>query len=409
MIDEQLAGHVEGLDILRGAIGGMEKGYSTFQNVPKHIVVAGRRRRRRLAHLRRERGRRADRGRGRRTTSSSDDGKIAYMANFHDTRAVRPVRQPEARTGASRTAMAVERLRLHRRRHRLGGVVRREPPERGLRRLRARARGGRRARIRRTSRTPRSGSRSSARRVDWGYIERAAAGARRPATYEPRGKMPGGVEQPLHHDAHPRPRLGLRQLGLQRLPGLELRRSAFRTSRSSRTRRTTRTRPAARAARSTSRTRSSTTRTRPRRRSSRRAPSSASRHRRLQRPATWRAPAGTTSTSRTASATQHEGGLPRPGPYRENLTVSTDSQATRLILENDRCVGVEYVKDGEQQSRRARRREVIVCARRDRVAAPAPALGHRRGRQHLRAYGDRASRSSCRAWARTSTTTSSPA
>ena len=64
VIDEQLAGHVEGLDILRGAIGGMEKGYSRFQNVPKQMVVQGYERRRRLAHLRRERGRRADRGRG---------------------------------------------------------------------------------------------------------------------------------------------------------------------------------------------------------------------------------------------------------------------------------------------------------------------------------------------------------
>jgi ketosteroid isomerase-like protein len=33
VIDEQLAGHVEGIEILRGAIGGLERGYSKFQTV----------------------------------------------------------------------------------------------------------------------------------------------------------------------------------------------------------------------------------------------------------------------------------------------------------------------------------------------------------------------------------------
>jgi len=41
VIDEQLAGHVEGVEILRGAVGGLKKGYSKFQNVPKRIVVNG--------------------------------------------------------------------------------------------------------------------------------------------------------------------------------------------------------------------------------------------------------------------------------------------------------------------------------------------------------------------------------
>jgi choline dehydrogenase len=49
-----------------------------------------------------------------------------------------------------------------------------------------------------------------------------------------------------------------------------------------------------------------------------------------------------------------------PAAYRENLTLSTHSQATRLLLEGDRCVGVEYVKDGERTEARATR-EVIVC------------------------------------------------
>jgi ketosteroid isomerase-like protein len=89
VIDEQLAGHLEGLDLLRGAIDGMEKGYSKFQNVPKHIVCQG------------------DEAAVHSHISAANaagepieaevanyfklrDGKIAYMANFHDTRPFDP-------------------------------------------------------------------------------------------------------------------------------------------------------------------------------------------------------------------------------------------------------------------------------------------------------------------------------
>jgi ketosteroid isomerase-like protein len=89
VIDEQLAGHVEGLDSLRGAIEVMEKGYSKFQNVPKHIVCQG------------------DEAAVHSHISAANaagepieaevanyfklrDGKIAYMANFHDTRPFDP-------------------------------------------------------------------------------------------------------------------------------------------------------------------------------------------------------------------------------------------------------------------------------------------------------------------------------
>ena len=68
-----------------------------------------------------------------------------------------------------------------------------------------------------------------------------------------------------------------------------------------------------------------------------------------------------------------EGGLPRPGLVpREPDASATHSQATRLILENGKCVGVEYVKDGEQQ-RGARDARGDRLRRRDRVAAPAAA------------------------------------
>lgn len=41
VMDEQLAGHIEGLATLRPMMGGMKKAYSKFQNLPRHTVVEG--------------------------------------------------------------------------------------------------------------------------------------------------------------------------------------------------------------------------------------------------------------------------------------------------------------------------------------------------------------------------------
>ena len=41
VMDEQLAGHIEGLATLRPMMAGMGKAYSRFQNVPRHILVSG--------------------------------------------------------------------------------------------------------------------------------------------------------------------------------------------------------------------------------------------------------------------------------------------------------------------------------------------------------------------------------
>jgi choline dehydrogenase len=74
-----------------------------------------------------------------------------------------------------------------------------------------------------------------------------------------------------------------------------------------------------------------------------------------------------------------------PIAYRHNLTVSTHSYAMRLILEGEKCVGVEYLKDGELTVARARR-EVIVCG----GAIESPHLLMVSGigaTQHLRPYG----------------------
>ena len=38
---------------------------------------------------------------------------------------------------------------------------------------------------------------------------------------------------------------------------------------------------------------------------------------------------------------------------RANLTLSANSQATRLLFEGKRCVGVEYVQNGELKTARA--------------------------------------------------------
>jgi len=48
-----------------------------------------------------------------------------------------------------------------------------------------------------------------------------------------------------------------------------------------------------------------------------------------------------------------------PAMKRDNLRVETGAQATRLLFEGTRCVGLEYVQDGQLQTARAA--EVILC------------------------------------------------
>ncbi|AVQ71172.1 oxygen-dependent choline dehydrogenase [Microcystis aeruginosa NIES-1211] len=50
-----------------------------------------------------------------------------------------------------------------------------------------------------------------------------------------------------------------------------------------------------------------------------------------------------------------------PALIRSNVTLSANSQTTRLLIENNRCVGVEYWQDGILKTARANQ-EVIVCA-----------------------------------------------
>jgi ketosteroid isomerase-like protein len=89
VIDEQLAGHSEGIKVLREGVGGLKRGYSKFLMHPMHTVVDG------------------DKGvviwhceaanaagvpvdaRGA-NYFEMRNGRIAYMANFHDSVPFRP-------------------------------------------------------------------------------------------------------------------------------------------------------------------------------------------------------------------------------------------------------------------------------------------------------------------------------
>ncbi|MFJ8012369.1 nuclear transport factor 2 family protein [Streptomyces sp. NPDC096339] len=86
VMDEQLAGHIEGLEVLRSMMKGMGTMYRVFRNEPVHFIVdGGGEKAAAVSHL---------------TAVSASgeaieaevmnffrivDGKIAYMANFHDT------------------------------------------------------------------------------------------------------------------------------------------------------------------------------------------------------------------------------------------------------------------------------------------------------------------------------------
>ncbi|MGK7886617.1 MAG: nuclear transport factor 2 family protein [Crocosphaera sp.] len=84
VLDEQLAGHIDGLPALRKIMEGFG-GYSKFQNQPRHIIVNGNEGAV-VSHISAV------------TTSGvsievgvmnyfrfDENGKIAYLANFHDT------------------------------------------------------------------------------------------------------------------------------------------------------------------------------------------------------------------------------------------------------------------------------------------------------------------------------------
>jgi ketosteroid isomerase-like protein len=84
VMDEQLAGHIEGRETLRGMMKGFPGMYAKFQNQPRHIVVDGDQAAV-VSHIS------AITPSGEAVEAEVvnyfrlDAGLISYMANFHDT------------------------------------------------------------------------------------------------------------------------------------------------------------------------------------------------------------------------------------------------------------------------------------------------------------------------------------
>lgn len=84
VIDEQLAGHVEGIEILRGAVGGLKSGYSRFQNQPTHVII-NENEACVISHISAANASGVPIEANVANYFRLERGKIAYMANFHDT------------------------------------------------------------------------------------------------------------------------------------------------------------------------------------------------------------------------------------------------------------------------------------------------------------------------------------
>ena len=61
-----------------------------------------------------------------------------------------------------------------------------------------------------------------------------------------------------------------------------------------------------------------------------------------------------------------------PALARPNVTLSSNSQATRLLFEGRRCVGVEYSQNGSLKTVRAEHETIVVRGRARISQAPAP-------------------------------------
>jgi ketosteroid isomerase-like protein len=89
VMDEQLAGHIEGLDTLRPMMGGMGKAYSKFQNVPKRIIVSGDEAAV-VSHISAANAAGVPIEAEVMNYFRMKNDKIAYMANFHDSVPFKP-------------------------------------------------------------------------------------------------------------------------------------------------------------------------------------------------------------------------------------------------------------------------------------------------------------------------------
>jgi ketosteroid isomerase-like protein len=94
VMDEQLGGHLEGLETLRGVAGGLKRAYSSFQNQPRYIVIEGTQACV-VSHISAVRA-----GGGEPIEAEVanyfviQEGRITYLANFHDSRPFDPASAP---------------------------------------------------------------------------------------------------------------------------------------------------------------------------------------------------------------------------------------------------------------------------------------------------------------------------
>jgi ketosteroid isomerase-like protein len=90
VMDEQLMGHVEGLDALRGVAAGLKSGFNKFLMFPQHVVVEGDE----AAVIWKFE---AETAKGAPINANGanffrvENGKITYMSNFHDTKPFAPL------------------------------------------------------------------------------------------------------------------------------------------------------------------------------------------------------------------------------------------------------------------------------------------------------------------------------
>jgi ketosteroid isomerase-like protein len=84
VMDEQLAGHVEGRETLRDMMKGFPNMYASFQNVPQHFIIDGNTAAT-VSHISAKTHDGASIEANVANYFRIADGYITYMANFHDT------------------------------------------------------------------------------------------------------------------------------------------------------------------------------------------------------------------------------------------------------------------------------------------------------------------------------------
>ena len=90
-MDEQLAGHISGLTVLRGMMAGMGQAYAVFQNVPTAIIVEGNQGAV-VSHISARAAKYPDEPIEADVMNyfRFENGKIAYMRNVHDSKPFAP-------------------------------------------------------------------------------------------------------------------------------------------------------------------------------------------------------------------------------------------------------------------------------------------------------------------------------